>query len=176
MEKIIPLPSPIPLRENPTFLSLSPMPSGRCGLRPRPQGRYDAGMKGFLIRCAITGFAVLLASQVIPGLEITSLASGIAAVVILSFLNAILRPVLYLLSAPFILVTFGLFMVLINGFLLYLVSVLVKGFIVSGFWPAVGGAVIISFVSAVLNLWISEQGRIEIVTHSSSGRKIRHIN
>ncbi len=67
-------------------------------------------------------------------------------------------------------------MVLINGFLLYLVSILVKGFIVSGFWPAVGGAIIISLVSGVLNLWISEQGRIEIVTHSSSGRKIRHIN
>lgn len=117
-----------------------------------------------------------MASQVIPGIEIRGLAPGIAAVVLLSFLNAIIRPILYLLSAPFIVVTLGLFMVFINGFLLYLVSVLVKGFIVSGFWPAVGGALIISFVSAVLNLWISEQGRIEIVTHSSSGRKIRHIN
>ena len=119
---------------------------------------------------------MLLASQVIPGLEITNLPSGIAAVVILSFLNAIIRPILYLLSAPFILVTFGLFMVLINGFLLYLVSIVVKGFIVSGFWPAVGGALLISFVSGVLNLWISEQGQVEIVTRSSSGRKIRHIN
>jgi putative membrane protein len=133
-------------------------------------------MKGFLIRCGITGFAVLLASQIIPGIEITGIASGIAAVVILAFLNSIIRPVLYLLSAPFIFVTLGLFMVLINGFLLYLVSILVKGFIVSGFWPAVGGAIIISLVSGVLNLWISEQGRIEIVTHPSSGRKIRHIN
>jgi putative membrane protein len=133
-------------------------------------------MRGFFIRCAITGFAVLLASQVIPGIEITGLAPGIAAVVLLSFLNAIIRPLLYLLSAPFIFVTLGLFMVFINGFLLYLVSVLVKGFIVSGFWPAVGGALIISFISAVLNLWISEQGQIDIVTRSSSGRKIRHIN
>ncbi|MFZ1746989.1 MAG: phage holin family protein [Nitrospirales bacterium] len=133
-------------------------------------------MKGFLIRCGITGFAVLLASQIIPGIEITGVASGIAAVVILAFLNSIIRPVLYLLSAPFIFVTLGLFMVLINGFLLYLVSILVKGFIVSGFWPAVGGAIIISLVSGVLNLWISEQGRIEIVTYPSSGRKIRHIN
>ncbi len=94
-------------------------------------------MKGFFIRCGITGFAVLLASQIIPGIEITGVASGIAAVVILAFLNAIIRPVLYLLSAPFIFVTLGLFMVLINGFLLYLVSILVKGFIVSGFWQLV---------------------------------------
>lgn len=133
-------------------------------------------MKGFFIRCGITGFAVLLASQIIPGIEILSLGSGIAAVVILSFLNAIIRPILYLLSAPFILVTLGFFMVLINAFLLYLVSGVVKGFLVSGFWPAVGGAILISFVSGILNMWISEQGRIEMVSRSPTGRKIRHIN
>ena len=133
-------------------------------------------MKGFLIRCGITGLAVLLASQIIPGIDIISFGSGVAAVVILSFLNAIIRPILYLLSAPFILVTFGFFMVLINAFLLYFVSGLVKGFLVSGFWPAVGGAILISIVSAILNLWISEQGRIEMVTRTQTGRKIRHIN
>jgi putative membrane protein len=133
-------------------------------------------MRGFLIRCGITGFAVLLASQIIPGIEILSFGSGVAAVVILAFLNAILRPILYLLSVPFILVTLGFFMVLINAFLLYLVSGIVKGFLVSGFWPAVGGAILISIVSGILNLWISEQGRIEIVTRSQTGRKIRHIN
>jgi len=119
---------------------------------------------------------VLLASQIIPGIDITSFWSGVAAVVILSFLNAIIRPILYLLSAPFILVTLGFFMVLINAFILYLVSGLVKGFLVSGFWPAVGGAILISIVSAILNLWISEKGRIEMVTHTQTGRKIRHIN
>jgi len=133
-------------------------------------------MKGFFIRCGITGFAVLLASQIIPGIEILSFGSGVAAVVILAFLNAILRPILYLLSVPFIVVTLGFFMVLINAFLLYLVSGIVKGFLVSGFWPAVGGAILISIVSGILNLWISEQGRIEIVTRSQTGRKIRHIN
>jgi putative membrane protein len=134
------------------------------------------GMRGFIIRCGITGFAVLLASQIIPGIEILSFGSGVAAVVVLSFLNAIIRPVLYLLSAPFILVTLGFFMVLINAFLLYLVSGMVKGFLVTGFWPAVGGAILISIVSGILNLWISEQGRIEMVSRSSTGRKIRHIN
>ena len=133
-------------------------------------------MKGFFIRCGITGFAVLLASQIIPGINIISFGSGVAAVVILSFLNAIIRPILYLLSAPFILVTLGFFMVLINAFLLYLVSGLVKGFLVSGFWPAVGGAILISIVSAILNLWISGQGQIEMVTRTQTGRKIRHIN
>lgn len=133
-------------------------------------------MRGFFIRCIITGLAVLLASQIIPGIEIRSFGSGVAAVVILSFLNAIIRPILYLLSAPFILVTLGFFMVLINALLLYFVGGLVKGFLVSGFWSAVGGALLISFVSAILNLWISGQGRIETVAQSQTGRKIRHIN
>lgn len=133
-------------------------------------------MKGFLWRCGITGLAVLVASQIIPGIEVRGLASGLVAVVILSLLNATIRPVLYLLSAPFIVVTLGLFMILINAGLLLLASWLVKGFDVSGFWPAVGGALIISFVSVIANLWVSEQGHIEIVTSSQTGRKIRHIN
>lgn len=133
-------------------------------------------MRGFFIRCGITGLAVVLASQIIPGIEIMSFWSGVAAVIILAFLNAIIRPILYLLSAPFILVTLGFFMVLINAFLLYVVGGLVKGFLVSGFWPAVGGAILISIVSGILNLWVSERGRIEMVSRSSSGRKIRHIN
>lgn len=145
-------------------------------MRLGPRGRYDAIMRGFFIRCGITGLAVVLASQIIPGIEIMSFWSGVAAVIILAFLNAIIRPILYLLSAPFILVTLGFFMVLINAFLLYVVGGLVKGFLVSGFWPAVGGAILISIVSGILNLWVSERGRIEMVSRSSSGRKIRHIN
>ena len=145
-------------------------------MREEPSGGYDGAMRGFLIRYAITGVAVLIASQIVPGLEISNVASGIVAVLILSFLNAIIRPILYLLSAPFIVVTLGLFVVMINAGLLLLVSFLVKGFLVSGFWPAVGGAILISLVSMIMNLWISEQGQIEIVTHHRSGRKIRHIN
>ncbi len=133
-------------------------------------------MRGFVIRCGITGVAVLIASQIVPGIEIRDLMSGVVAVIILSFLNAIIRPILYLLSAPFILVTFGLFMVLINAFLLYVVGGLVKGFLVTGFWPAVGGALIISVVSGLLNIFISENGKIEYVTRSPSGRRIKHIN
>ena len=132
-------------------------------------------MNGFFIRCAVTGFAVLLASQIIPGIEIHGFAAGLVAVIVLSFLNAMVRPLLYLLSAPFIVLTLGLFMVVINAFLLNLVAMLVKGFVVEGFWPAVGGAIFISLVSGILNFWISEKGRVDVVmTHRP--RNIRHIN
>ena len=132
-------------------------------------------MNGFLIRCGVTGVAVLVASQIIPGIEIHGLAAGLVAIVILSFLNALIRPILYLLSAPFIVLTLGLFMVLINAFLLNFVAFLVKGFSVTGFWPSIGGAVLISLVSGILNILISERGHIEVVT-SQQPRKIRHIN
>ena len=134
-------------------------------------------MRGFVLRFIVTGVAVLVASQIIPGIRIDSLASGIVSVLVLAILNALVRPLLYLLSAPFIVVTLGLFMLVINGFLLGVVSYVVKGFHVEGFWPAVGGAVIISLVSGIMNLFISERGQVEVATsHDRSSRKIRHIN
>lgn len=122
-------------------------------------------MIGLLIRFVVTGIAVLLATAIIPGIEVHSASAGVAAVIVLAMLNAVVRPFLYLLSLPFIILTLGLFMVIINALLLQLVSLLVKGFVVQGFWPSVGGALLISVVSSVLNLWISEQGHVEIVIH-----------
>jgi putative membrane protein len=121
-------------------------------------------MKGLLVRFIITGVAVFLAGQMIPGIEVETPAAGIAAAILLALLNAIIRPILYLFSLPLIILTFGLFMVIINALLLGFVSLLVKGFVVTGFWPAVWGAIVISFVGAILNLWVSEDGRWEIVS------------
>ena len=122
-------------------------------------------MRGLLIRFTVTALAVFLATSIVPGIEAQSLSAGIAAVIVLSFLNAIVRPILYLFSLPFIILTLGLFVVLVNALLLHLVAFLVKGFIVDGFWPAVFGAVLISVVSSLLNLCVSEQGRVEVVMH-----------
>ncbi len=133
-------------------------------------------MRGFVLRVIVTGVAVLVASEIIPGIRIDSLASGIVGVMVLAILNALVRPILYLLSAPFIVVTLGLFMLIINGFLLNVVSYLVKGFHVEGFWPAVGGAVIISLVSGIMNMFVSERGHVEVAMSQSRERKIRHIN
>ena len=133
-------------------------------------------MRGFLIRFVVTGFAVLVASKIVPGIAIDSFASGLVGAFVLALLNALVRPILYLLSAPFIVVTLGLFMVVINALMLELASMFVKGFHVAGFWSAVGGALLISLVSGLMNLLISEQGRVDVVMRSSQGRKIRHIN
>ncbi|MGH7228676.1 MAG: phage holin family protein [Nitrospiraceae bacterium] len=129
-------------------------------------------MMGLLIRFVVTGIAVFLATAIVPGIEVQSASAGVAAVIALALLNAVVRPFLYLFSLPFIILTLGLFMVIINALLLQLVSFLVKGFVVQGFWPSVGGAVLISVVSGILNLWISEQGHVEIVVHRSKPPRI----
>ena len=133
-------------------------------------------MRGFVLRFMVTGVAVLVAAQIIPGLTIDSVAAGVVGVLVLAMLNAVVRPLLYVLSAPFIVVTLGLFMIVINAFLLEVVSVLVKGFHVYGFWSAVGGAVLISFVSGIMNLMVSERGQVQMVISPSRPRNVRHIN
>ncbi len=133
-------------------------------------------MRGFLLRCIVTGIAVVVAAQIIPGVAIDSFAAGVVGVLVLAILNAVVRPLLYVLSAPFIVVTLGLFMIVINAFLLNVVSFLVKGFHVAGFWPAVGGAVLISLVSVVANMVVADRGHVQVVVSPSRSRKIRHIN
>jgi len=110
-------------------------------------------MRHAFLRIFITGIAVYLAIAIVPGLEVDSFTAGIAAVLVLTFLNVILRPILFLLTLPLIVFTLGLFLVVLNALLLSFTAFLIKGFTVSGFWPAVGGALIISLVTTILNSW-----------------------
>nr|MBI3613969.1 phage holin family protein [Nitrospirota bacterium] len=127
-------------------------------------------MRGLLIRFTVTGIAVFLASQIVPGITVETVSAGVAAVILLAFLNAIVRPILYFFALPFIILSLGLFMVVINALLLHLVAWLVKGFVVEGFWPSVWGALIISVTSTILTLWVSEQGQVEMVIHRKPPR------
>ncbi len=129
-------------------------------------------MRGFVLRVVVTGVAVLVASRVITGVTINSFASGLVGVLVLAMLNAVVRPLLYVLSIPFIIVTFGLFMVVINAFLLRVVAFFVQGFHVDGWWSAIGGALLVSLVSGAANLMLSGQGHVEVVRP----RRIKHIN
>ncbi|HXF91577.1 MAG TPA: phage holin family protein [Nitrospiraceae bacterium] len=129
-------------------------------------------MRALLIRFLVTGVAVFLAITIVPGIDAQSLSAGLAAILLLSLLNAAVRPVLYLFSLPLIILSLGLFMVIINALLLQLVGWLVKGFVVEGFWASVWGALLISIVSFILNLWINEQGSVELVIHRSRPPRI----
>ena len=111
----------------------------------------NGGIRAAAGRILITGIAVFLAVMIVPGLEMDSLPAGIAAMFVLTFLNVLVRPILFVLTLPLIVLSLGLFLIVVNALLLEFTAYLVKGFTVAGFWPAVGGAVVISLVTTILN-------------------------
>lgn len=127
----------------------------------------------FLQRWVISTLAVLVATHIVPGIDYDkgNLASLFVASLLFGILVTFLRPLLFLLTLPLVVVTLGLFVLVINAGLLYLVGWLVKGFDVAGFWPAFWGALVISLVSLVLNsLTGTGEGRVR-VRRSAPGSK-----
>lgn len=126
------------------------------------------GAKSFLQRWFVTTLGVLAAAQVVAGVQADSAPALLAASLLLGILNAVLRPILMVLALPLLLVTLGLFTFVINALLLYLVGSLVKGFHVTGFWPAFKASLLISFVSLVASLMI---GKNKIAVRASAARR-----
>jgi len=124
---------------------------------------------GFLIRLCLNALALLIVSTVVRGIEVRGVIPALAAAFFLGIVNAVLRPVIILLTLPLTLLTFGLFIFVINAFLLKLVSLMIRGFEVHGFWSAVFGAVLLSLVSGLLNFFINERGRVEVIIHRHPG-------
>ncbi len=121
-------------------------------------------MRGFLIRAAVVALGLWLASQIVPGVEIRSTGVLIAAALLLGVVNAIVRPILVVLTFPITLLTLGLFLLVINGLMIELVSHFLDGFVVDGLWPAVLCAIVVSVTSWLMSGFIGPQGRIEVVT------------
>ena len=107
-------------------------------------------MKNFLTRWFVTTIAVAVAAQ-ITGMHAEGLLPLLVAALLLGFFNAVLRPVLLVLSLPFILVTLGFFILVVNALMLWIVGKLVPGFHVDGFWTAFFGSIVVSIVSWFLN-------------------------
>ena len=120
-------------------------------------------MKSFLQRWLINTVAVMVAANLVSGIDYDTVGGLLAASLLLGVFNALLRPLLVLLSLPLVIFTLGLFTLVINAVLLYLVGYLVQSFAVDDFWSALWGSVIISFVSLMLNTLTGTPGsRIEI--------------
>jgi putative membrane protein len=119
---------------------------------------------GFLVRVLLNALAILLAGAIVPGIEVDGLVPALAAGVALGLVNAVIRPVLLILTLPITLVTLGLFILVLNGLCFWLVSAFVPGFHVAGFWSAVGGALLVSVVSWVGTAFVSDRGRVVVIT------------
>lgn len=111
----------------------------------------------FLLRWALNIVTLILIAWWFPGIEVSSLYAAIVTVVVLSLVNAIIRPILILFTLPLNIITLGLFVFVINGFLFWFVSTFIEGFEVAGFWSAFWGAMLMSIASWLFNLFLKDK-------------------
>jgi putative membrane protein len=128
-------------------------------------------MPGFFLRWSINLLALVLAAKLIDGVRLPSLGLAVLAAGILGIVNAVIRPVVLLLTLPINLLTLGLFTLVINAFLLQFVAYLVPGFVIETFRAAFWGAFIISLVSWVLNIFVSGDGRVVYIKTGTDDRR-----
>lgn len=109
----------------------------------------------FLVHWAITALSLWAASYIFSGLKFANAPSLIIAALLLGFANAVVRPLLILLTLPLTLLTFGFFILVINALMILLVAQLVKGFRVSSFWTAFFASIFVSVLSIVMGALVS---------------------
>ena len=119
-------------------------------------------MNGIILRTLIIMLGLFLASSLIPGVQITGTWTFIFAALLLGLVNAIVRPIAFLLTLPLTIVTLGLFLFVLNAAMFGLVAALLDNFIVAGFWSALFGAIIVSLTSTIASWYIGPSGRYEV--------------
>jgi putative membrane protein len=119
-------------------------------------------MNGILLRTLITMLGLLLASALVPGVNIDGAGSFIVAAILLGLVNAFIRPVALLLTLPMTLLTLGLFVFIVNAAMFGLVAAMLDGFAVAGFWSAIFGSIIVSITSTVSSWYIGPNGSYEV--------------
>ena len=107
-------------------------------------------MKSLILHLVLTAIAILVVAQVVGGVQVSGFGAALIGALILGFVNAFVRPVMILLTLPLTIVTLGLFLFVLNAFMLWLVAALVPGFQISGF----GAALLGSLLLTVLNILI----------------------
>jgi putative membrane protein len=111
-------------------------------------------LRPFLLHWGITSLALWVASHVFRGIRFADLSSLLVAALLLGFANAVVKPLLIVLTLPLTFLTFGLFLLVINALMTMLVSALVRGFQVSSFWTAFFASIFISIISFVLEVFV----------------------
>lgn len=126
-------------------------------------------MQGFLMRWAISALALWVASAVVPGMEIHGLGNFLLAALLLGFVNAIVRPIVVLLTLPLTIVTLGFFLVVVNAIMLQIVAWLLDPLRFSGFGAALLAALVVSVVSWLTSWMIGSSGRFEVLVIERGG-------
>jgi putative membrane protein len=118
-------------------------------------------MKGLLFRLLITALGLWLAATIVPGVAITGWGALLAAALVLGIVNAVIRPVILVLTLPLTVLTLGLFILVVNGISLYLVAWLVPGFSLSGLGAAILASIVVGLTGWLASTFVGGSGRIE---------------
>jgi putative membrane protein len=119
----------------------------------------------FLLKVLVSTFAVFISAYLLPGVSVEPFTTAIVVAFVLAVLNALLKPVLVVLTIPVTVMSLGLFLLVINAFIIQLAAYLVKGFEVASFWWALLFSVILSIVT-----WILESP-VRSKNHRGKGRQ-----
>lgn len=118
-------------------------------------------MRGFFIRLLITALGLWVADRLLPGITITGTGALIVSALLLGIVNAVVRPILLILTFPLTVVTLGLFVFVVNGISLGIAAALVPGFHIAGLWSATLGAIVVGLTGWVASAFVGGSGRIE---------------
>ena len=119
-------------------------------------------MQGIVLRMIIAMAGLLLASELLPGVSIEGTGTFVLAALLLGLVNAVVRPIAFILTLPLTIVTLGLFLLVLNAAMFGLVAALLDRFEIAGFWSALFGAIIVSITSTVASWYIGPKGRYEV--------------
>lgn len=123
----------------------------------------------FLLHWLITALSLWLASQLFRGIKFIDTGSLVISALLLGFANAIVKPLLIVLTLPLTFLTFGLFLLVINALMVLLVSALVKGFRVSGFWTAFFASIFVTVVSFLIGTLVLNHGPSQVIEMPHNG-------
>jgi len=118
-------------------------------------------MIGILLRMGMVALGLYIASTLVPGVVIDDLKTLLLAALLLAIINAVVRPIIVLLTLPFTVITLGLFLFVINAGMFAMIGFFLPGFHVAGFVSALFGSIIVGVTSFIGNAFISREGRFQ---------------
>jgi putative membrane protein len=115
-------------------------------------------MPNFLITWVLATISLMITAAVVPGVHISSIPAAAVVAIVIGLVNAVVRPILVILTLPLTILSLGLFLLVVNAISLSLASYFSFGGLkITGFWPAIFGAIVLSVVSSLLNKWFNSQ-------------------
>lgn len=111
-------------------------------------------MLGFLLHLLLTAAAILIVANIVSGVQVSGFGAALIGALVLGLVNAIVKPIMIVLTLPLTILTFGLFLFVVNALMLWLVAALVPGFHIRGFWAALIGSLLLTLLNLLID-WLT---------------------